>query len=80
MIVDWFAQRLGPYPHHPPDWHGCREALRRLCVPDSPRAGLLAMEGASTFEPMAGRAMKEYVVVPPSLPPKAAKAKAKRKR
>jgi hypothetical protein len=51
-----------------------------LRLPDSPRAGLLAMEGAATFEPIAGRAMKEYVVVPPSLPSKAAKAKAKRKR
>jgi hypothetical protein len=29
---------------------------------------------------MAGRAMKEYVVVPATLPPKAAEAKAKRKR
>jgi TfoX/Sxy family transcriptional regulator of competence genes len=69
-----------------------------LRLPDGPRAELLAMEGAATFEPMAGRPMKEYVVVPAtllaapealepwvakalahgtSLPPKAAKAKAK---
>jgi TfoX/Sxy family transcriptional regulator of competence genes len=35
-----------------------------LRLPDGPRAELLAMEGAATFEPMAGRPMKEYVVVP----------------
>jgi hypothetical protein len=72
-----------------------------LRLPDGPRAELLAMEGAATFEPMGGRPMKEYVVVPAtllasrealgpwvakaldhgaSLPPKAAKAKAKPKR
>jgi TfoX/Sxy family transcriptional regulator of competence genes len=71
-----------------------------LRLPDGPRAELLAMEGAATFEPMAGRPMKEYVVVPAtllaspedlepwvakalahgaSLPPKAAKTKAKPK-
>jgi len=69
-----------------------------LRLPDGPRAELLAIEGAATFEPMAGRPMKEYVTVPAallarpeelepwvakalaygaSLPPKAAKAKAK---
>jgi hypothetical protein len=35
-----------------------------LRLPDGPRAELLAMEGAATFEPMAGRPMKEYVLVP----------------
>ena len=38
-----------------------------LRLPDGPRAELLAMEGAATFEPMAGRPMKEYVVVPAML-------------
>jgi TfoX/Sxy family transcriptional regulator of competence genes len=38
-----------------------------LRLPDGPRAELLAMEGAATFEPMAGRPMKEYVMVPASL-------------
>jgi TfoX/Sxy family transcriptional regulator of competence genes len=71
-----------------------------LRLPDGPRAELLAAEGAGTFEPMAGRPMKEYVTVPASLlaspeelepwvaralaygaslPPKAAKDKAKAK-
>jgi hypothetical protein len=38
-----------------------------LRLPDGRRAELLGMEGAATFEPMPGRPMKEYVVVPPSL-------------
>ena len=38
-----------------------------LRLPDEPRAELLAMEGAATFEPMAGRPMKEYVTVPAAL-------------
>jgi TfoX/Sxy family transcriptional regulator of competence genes len=38
-----------------------------LRLPEGPRAELLAMEGAATFEPMAGRPMKEYVVVPATL-------------
>lgn len=38
-----------------------------LRLPDAPRAELLAMDGAHVFEPMAGRPMKEYVAVPPSL-------------
>ena len=38
-----------------------------LRLPDGPRAELLAMQGAATFEPMAGRPMKEYVTVPSSL-------------
>jgi TfoX/Sxy family transcriptional regulator of competence genes len=33
---------------------------------DSDRAKLLENEGAAVFEPMAGRQMKEYVVVPRS--------------
>jgi hypothetical protein len=31
------------------------------------RAALLKLAGAALFEPMAGRPMKEYVVVPPSI-------------
>src|ERR1700704_3851213 len=38
-----------------------------LRLPHGPRAELLAMEGADTFEPMAGRPMKEYVLVPASV-------------
>lgn len=34
---------------------------------ESDRAELLAVEGAHAFEPMAGRPMREYVVVPPAL-------------
>lgn len=37
-----------------------------LRLPDGPRAELLAM-GAATFEPMAGRPMREYVRVPPAI-------------
>jgi TfoX/Sxy family transcriptional regulator of competence genes len=38
-----------------------------LRLPEGPRAELLGVEGAATFEPMPGRPMKEYVVVPESL-------------
>ncbi|GAC1362979.1 MAG: hypothetical protein NVSMB32_04030 [Actinomycetota bacterium] len=38
-----------------------------LRLPDEHRAALLAVEGAHVFEPMAGRPMKGFVVVPPSL-------------
>lgn len=37
----------------------------RLAEPD--RAALLKLKGAASFEPMAGRPMKEYVVIPPSI-------------
>lgn len=33
-------------------------------LPESDRAELLMIEGAAVFEPMKGRQMKEYVVVP----------------
>ena len=36
-------------------------------LPDQQRAELLAIEGAAPFEPMAGRPMKEYVVLPESV-------------
>ena len=38
-----------------------------LRLPDEPRAELLKISGAHIFEPMPGRPMREYVVVPPSL-------------
>jgi len=34
---------------------------------DQDREALLKMDGAKTFEPMAGRPMKEYVVLPESI-------------
>jgi TfoX/Sxy family transcriptional regulator of competence genes len=34
---------------------------------DEARASLLSQPGARIFEPMAGRPMREYVVVPPSI-------------
>jgi len=38
-----------------------------LRLAEEDRAALLAQPGAGLFEPMPGRAMREYVVVPPSL-------------
>lgn len=38
-----------------------------LRLSDEDRARFLEFEGAGPFEPMPGRAMKEYVVVPPAL-------------
>jgi TfoX/Sxy family transcriptional regulator of competence genes len=34
---------------------------------ETDRAALLKLEGAAPFEPMVGRPMKEYVVIPPSI-------------
>jgi hypothetical protein len=36
-------------------------------LPDVPRSELLALPGAAPFEPMAGRAMKGYAVLPSSV-------------
>lgn len=36
-------------------------------LPDDARAELLAIPGAAPFEPMPGRPMKGYVVLPPSV-------------
>ena len=36
-------------------------------LPEPERATLLALDGAHTFEPMAGRPMKEYIVAPQSV-------------
>ena len=38
-----------------------------LRLPEGPREELLAEEGAGILEPMPGRPMKEYVIVPPDL-------------
>jgi TfoX-like protein len=38
-----------------------------LRLPDDDRAAFLRMKGASHFEPMPGRAMREYVVAPPGM-------------
>jgi TfoX/Sxy family transcriptional regulator of competence genes len=38
-----------------------------LRLPDKSRTELLAIEGARLFEPMPGRPMREYVVVPVSI-------------
>ena len=38
-----------------------------LRLPDADRAAMLKLKGAGQFEPMPGRPMKEYVMVPPSL-------------
>jgi len=38
-----------------------------LRLPDADREALLELKGAEQFEPMPGRPMKEYVMVPPSM-------------
>ncbi len=38
-----------------------------LRLPQASRTELLAIEGAKSFEPMPGRPMREYVVVPASI-------------
>jgi TfoX/Sxy family transcriptional regulator of competence genes len=38
-----------------------------LRLGDADRAALLAVKGATTFEPMPGRPMREYVVAPPTM-------------
>lgn len=44
--------------------HGPRWVVR---LPDDARAELLAHEGAGPFEPMPGRPMKEYAVLPSAM-------------
>jgi TfoX/Sxy family transcriptional regulator of competence genes len=46
---------------------GLHEHRFVLRLPEEERTRLLAIRGAETFEPMAGRPMREYVVVPASL-------------
>ncbi len=43
---------------------GLHEAGMVLRLPDEQRAEFLRLKGAEQFEPMAGRVMREYVVVP----------------
>ena len=44
--------------------HGARVIVR---LPEDERRALLATPGAQIFEPMAGRPMREYVVVPEAI-------------
>ncbi len=46
---------------------GLHEERMMVRLDEVGRAELLGMEGAHTFEPMKGRPMKEYVVVPAHL-------------
>jgi hypothetical protein len=46
---------------------GLHENTLILRLPESDRAEFADRHGAAVFEPMPGRPMKEYVVVPPAL-------------
>jgi TfoX/Sxy family transcriptional regulator of competence genes len=46
---------------------GLHQSSLLLRLGEDSRQELLNLPGARTFEPMAGRPMREYVVVPPSL-------------
>jgi TfoX/Sxy family transcriptional regulator of competence genes len=46
---------------------GVFQSVLFMRLGEGDRARLLAREGAAPFEPMPGRAMKEYVVLPPSV-------------
>ena len=46
---------------------GLHQSNMVLRLGEGARQEFLAISGARTFEPMAGRPMREYVVVPPSL-------------
>ena len=46
---------------------GLHEAGMVLRLPDEKRAEFLRLKGAKQFEPMPGRVMREYVVVPKAL-------------
>lgn len=46
---------------------GLHEAGMVLRLPEADRAQFLRLKGATQFEPMPGRVMREYVVVPPGL-------------
>jgi TfoX/Sxy family transcriptional regulator of competence genes len=46
---------------------GLFQDYMHMRLSDADRAEFLKLEGASLFEPMPGRAMKEYVRVPPSI-------------
>jgi TfoX/Sxy family transcriptional regulator of competence genes len=46
---------------------GLHEAGLVMRLPDAEREQLLGLDGASRFEPMPGRVMREYVVAPDAL-------------
>ena len=46
---------------------GLHQEALILRLSEEDRTSFLKIEGASVFEPMAGRPMREYVVVPPSI-------------
>ncbi len=46
---------------------GLHQEALILRLSDEDRASFLKIDGASVFEPMPGRPMREYVVVPPSM-------------
>ncbi len=46
---------------------GLHEERLIVRLPEDRRAELLAVDGASVFEPMKGRPMRQYVVVPPMI-------------
>ncbi len=46
---------------------GLFEDRMMLRLPEGERVKFLALEGARVFEPMPGRPMREYVLVPPAL-------------
>jgi TfoX/Sxy family transcriptional regulator of competence genes len=46
---------------------GLHQEALILRLSEKDRASFLRIEGASIFEPMVGRPMREYVVVPPSM-------------
>ena len=46
---------------------GLHEEKMVLRLPDEERAAFLRLDGARQFEPMPGRPMREYVVVPPAM-------------
>ncbi len=46
---------------------GLHQESMILRLSEEDRARFLTIDGASQFEPMAGRPMREYVVVPPAL-------------
>src|SRR5262245_38741897 len=48
-------------------WTGLHQENMILRLGEPARSELLAVPGAAVFEPMKGRPMKEYVVVPPKL-------------
>jgi TfoX/Sxy family transcriptional regulator of competence genes len=46
---------------------GLHQESMILRLSEEDRARFLALDGAAQFEPMAGRPMREYVVVPPAM-------------